>query len=89
MARFRPPGECPVCGEFVPARAMACRGCGSCEKTGWNDDAEYDGLDLPDESFETEQRKPARENSLLARIWWLAAVMLLLVSIWYLILQAR
>ncbi|MEY3547462.1 MAG: hypothetical protein RLZZ313_1824, partial [Verrucomicrobiota bacterium] len=21
---FRPPGDCPVCGEFVPRKAVAC-----------------------------------------------------------------
>ncbi len=50
MARFKPPGQCPVCGEWVPRGAVACDECGSCAKSGWNVDAlESDGLDLPDE----------------------------------------
>ena len=89
MAHFKPPGDCPVCGEFVPARALACRECGSCEKTGWNEDADYDGLDLPDEAFESEERQPTRNSKLMQRVWWLAAVVLLIVSIWYLFFQLR
>ena len=89
MARFKPPGECPVCGEFVPARALACRGCGSCEKTGWNDDADYDGLDLPEEAFEEEPRKPQSESNVMSRVWWAVAVVLLVVTVWYFIIQAR
>lgn len=50
---FRPPGQCPVCGEWVPRGAAACDDCGACAKSGWKDDAEiYDGLDLPDEDFD-------------------------------------
>ena len=89
MARFKPPGDCPVCGEFVPARALACRACGSCEKTGWNEDAAYDGLDLPDEAFEDESPQPVAQRKLMQRVWWVAAVMLLLVSIWYFFVQIR
>ena len=85
MARFRPPGDCPVCGEFMAAGARACRECGSCEKTGWKDEADYDGLDLPDEAFEDEPRRPAGSGSLLKGVWWTAAVVLLVAMIWYLL----
>lgn len=48
---FKPPGQCPACGEWVPRKAHACDCCGACEKSGWKADAEvYDGLDLPDEA---------------------------------------
>jgi len=87
MARFQPPGECPVCGEFVPARATVCRGCGSCEKTGWNDDADYDGLDLPDEAFENGDQATRTESRFMRRIWWLAGIVLLLISLWYIIIR--
>ena len=89
MARFTPPGECPVCGEFVPARALACRGCGSCEKTGWNEEADYDGLDLPDEAFADDPRPPKIESNFMQRVWWAAAVVLVLVTIWYFLIGAR
>lgn len=50
---FRPPGQCPVCGEWVPRGAAACDDCGACAKSGWKDDADvHDGLDLPDEDFD-------------------------------------
>ena len=50
---FRPPGQCPVCGEWVPRGAVACDDCGACAKSGWKDDAAAtDGLDLPDEDFD-------------------------------------
>jgi hypothetical protein len=51
MSRFKPPGQCPVCHEFVPKGAAACHDCGACPKSGWNlDEASYDGTDLPDDS---------------------------------------
>ncbi len=50
---FRPPGQCPVCGEWVPRGALACDSCGACGKSGWKDDP-ADGLDLPDEDFDYE-----------------------------------
>jgi hypothetical protein len=50
---FRPPGQCPVCGEWVPRGALACDGCGACNRSGWREDP-ADGLDLPDEDFDYE-----------------------------------
>lgn len=50
---FRPPGDCPVCGEFVPRKAVACAGCGASRDSGWNEEASVSGLDLPnDEEFD-------------------------------------
>jgi hypothetical protein len=46
---FRPPGDCPVCGEFVPRRSVACPGCGAARESGWNEEAAVSGLDLPDD----------------------------------------
>ena len=71
----------------MPAGAVVCRGCGSCEKTGWNDDAEYDGLDLPDEAFADGDRPPKTESHFMQRIWWLAAIVLLLISLWYIVIR--
>jgi hypothetical protein len=39
--------ECPHCGESVPARALACPGCGSDAKSGWSEDADVWGGDIP------------------------------------------
>jgi len=56
MPRFKPPGQCPVCGEWVPKGQAACDECGACEKSGWNKEAStYDGLDLPDEDFDYDE----------------------------------
>lgn len=55
MARFKPPGQCPACGEWVPKGQVACDECGACDRSGWkNPDtaAAYDGLDLPDDEFD-------------------------------------
>jgi hypothetical protein len=54
MFRFRfndpkPPEICPVCGEDVPPKALACPQCGADHNSGWREDALiYDGVDLPD-----------------------------------------
>lgn len=50
MPAFKPPGQCPNCGEWVPRGQKACDSCGACDKTAWKADTEvYDGLDLPDD----------------------------------------
>jgi hypothetical protein len=82
------PSECPVCGAAVPPKARACPGCGADERSGWNeDDARYDGLDLPDSAFEDEdadypaaprpRRAPLRPG--VRPFWWLVALGLLLL----------
>jgi uncharacterized membrane protein YvbJ len=50
-----PPENCPNCGEDVPRNALACPGCGSDYDTGWNEESQYDGLDLPTEEFDYEE----------------------------------
>jgi hypothetical protein len=56
MPRFKPPGQCPACGEWVPKGQAACDECGACEKSGWKDvEAHTDGLDLPDDEFDYEE----------------------------------
>ena len=83
MPAARQPFVCPACGEDVPANAKACPECGACEKSGWSEDAAYDGLDLPDEDFDYEKftaeefggREP---RSRIAWLWWIVAVLLLL-----------
>ena len=83
---MRPHSECPVCGSAVPPKAKACPNCGADERSGWNeDDSRYDGLDLPDSSFEDEgapapRRAPARRG--LHPFWWLVALILVLLFAW-------
>lgn len=76
-----PPSECPVCGAAVPRAARACPECGADERSGWNeDDARYDGLDLPDEAFDdgapSARRPPVRRG--LHPLWLAVAALLLL-----------
>ncbi len=76
------PSECPVCGADVPPRASACPHCGADERTGWNDnDARYDGLDLPDSAYGDEDappaRRPLRTGTGIHPLWWLVALALL------------
>lgn len=85
--RFKPPGQCPACGEWVCKGAAACEECGACEKSGWSGNTEADGLDLPDEDFDyddfvarefggRESKKPQ-----IANIWWWAALLVLLALV--------
>jgi hypothetical protein len=93
MPAFRPPGDCPVCAEFVPARHRACPHCGATAKDGWSHGTGEDGLDLPDDSFDYEEfvarefggaspdrRRPNR------RLWTITAVLVLLALVggWFL-----
>lgn len=84
---MRPPSECPVCGAAVPPKAKACPNCGADERSGWNeDDARYDGLDLPDSAFEDDEapaprRRPARTPTGIHPLWWFVALGLLIVLV--------
>ncbi len=49
---FEPPGDCPICGTDVPLQAKACPHCGASDDSGWNDDAGYERLNLPDDEFD-------------------------------------
>lgn len=72
------PANCPNCGADVPRKARACPECGACEKTGWSEAADSDGLDLPEASFDYEdfvkrefedEGRPAGSNSKGKRLW--------------------
>ena len=80
---MRPPSECPVCGAAVPAKAKACPNCGADERSGWNEDeARYDGLDLPDSSYEDDDapspRRRATTPTGIHPLWWFVALGLLI-----------
>jgi hypothetical protein len=85
-SRPRTPKVCPVCGEDVPPKALACPECGSDHNTGWKRNAgTYDGLDLPDDDdFNYEEfvenefgDGSASKRTGLKPIWWVTAVVLL------------
>jgi hypothetical protein len=84
------PDVCPNCGELVPDNAKACPGCGSCEETGWSDDARADQLGIPSESFdydeyvkrEFEGENPKRK---FGALWTVTAIVLLGAFAWFLL----
>jgi predicted nucleic acid-binding Zn ribbon protein len=88
---FTPPEHCPVCGEAVPRNARACPGCGADERTGWNDDeADYGGLDLPDETFDREKFEDEefgmrRKKTISQKLWLGVGLVVLAVMTLYLI----
>ncbi len=89
---MRAPETCPNCGADVPRNARACPDCGSDETTGWSEHAATQGLDLPDDEFnydEFVQREFGEGKGAPRRnywIWWLTAVVLLLLFgvMWFL-----
>ena len=93
---FKPPGQCPMCGEWVPRGAAACDDCGACAKSGWKSNAEvYDGLDLPDEDFDYDKfvaeefGGKAQGKRLMSNPWWWVALVLLIVMILGYVMSAR
>jgi hypothetical protein len=90
-SRPRTPKICPVCGEDVPPRALACPECGADHRSGWRDGAlDADGLDLPDEEFSYDEFMKREfgkgwNRPEIKPIWWITAAVLLLalvISIW-------
>lgn len=73
---------CPVCGEVVRANALACPHCGSDDETGWSQDTEYDGMNLPGDDEWPVNEGPARRRktiSLAMGILMIALIVLLVV----------
>ena len=86
--RRKAPEICPVCGEDVPAGALACPECGADHKSGWREDAtSYDGVDLPDEfDYEEFTRKEFGSSAKPAGIsvvWWMTAIVVLILTLLY------
>jgi len=90
MSAFKPPGQCPACGEWVPRGAAACDDCGACHKSGWKSDSHtYDGLDLPDDDFDYDdfiqrefgQSEGSKASLTKEHFWRLVAAILLAVMI--------
>ena len=86
MPERAPPEECANCGSAIPRRARACPGCGADERSGWREQDAYEGLNLPDEAYASDDRppKPAptrfRING-LAWYWWSLGVALLILLV--------
>ena len=84
---FKPPGDCPVCGESVPKQAKACPGCGADARSGWQEEDSHDGLDLPDEEFDykafvaDEFGDGRNKRATLHPVWWITAVVLIVLGV--------
>jgi len=85
---------CPNCGAEVPAKAKACPGCGSDEKTGWSDDTIYDGTDIDDpEEFDYDDWKRreidgrGRRRSGKQWFWWAVTIAILAVVSWLVVVR--
>ena len=79
------PEICPVCGEDVPRRSLACPECGADHNSGWRTDS-ADGLDLPDEDFNYDEFvrhefSPGVKPSGIKTIWWITAIILLVLCV--------
>ena len=81
------PEVCPNCGADVPRNAKACPECGSCEETGWSDDAHTPHPDLPeDEEFNYDEYVKKEfgttpKPSGVHWLWWIVAILLILAII--------
>jgi len=76
VENFVPPGDCPVCGEHVEEGSDSCGSCGSCPQSGWSEDAAYDGLDLPAESFGESEDAAIKGKSTTKRLVLAAALLI-------------
>jgi uncharacterized membrane protein YvbJ len=85
--KLEAPDVCPVCGEDVPRGARACPECGADHNSGWQENAGvYDAVDLPDkdfnyEEFVREEFRLAPKPAGVKTIWWIAAIVLIIVFI--------
>lgn len=85
------PEICPVCGEDVPPRALACPECGADHNSGWREDAEaYDGVDLGDDGFNyddfvREEFGSSPKPRGIRPLWWVTAIVLVaaLAALWF------
>ncbi len=84
--RFKPPGQCPICGEWAPRGAVACDECGACEASGWSGKTHDDGLDLPNDEFDYDDfiarefpRQSTRSTGIPKYWWWVALLLLVLL----------
>lgn len=77
MPRHRSsPPTCAQCGADIPKNARACPECGADERTGWDEQSIYDGLDLPEPEAEN---TPPRRRGELSPVWLYVAILLIVV----------
>ena len=82
-----PPEVCPNCGADIPPKARTCPECGSDETTGWSEQAEADGLGLPDDKFNYEEfvEEEFGTKKRIPRgihwVWWVVAMAIILLFV--------
>ena len=82
MPSLRPaPETCANCGAVIPRHARACPECGADERTGWREISIYDGLALPDAAFTDPTQSFFRRNRHRLKWYWLAAALLVLITL--------
>ncbi|MEZ0297175.1 MAG: hypothetical protein ACAI35_12030 [Candidatus Methylacidiphilales bacterium] len=86
--KFKPPGECPVCGENVSKAAKACRHCGADELTGWDDKVDLEDEFRYDEFIEDEFGDEKKKHT-ISTGWRITAAALVLISVLSLYYYAR
>ncbi len=78
------PSVCPVCGEDVPAKALACPECGADHQSGWRENAgSIDATGALEDDFDYEEFAAREFGSSIkpagiSPLWWITAVVLLL-----------
>jgi hypothetical protein len=87
------PETCPVCGEDILRKALACPECGADYNSGWSDETAYDALDLPGDSFDygkfvRQEFDPSRRPR-VKTVWWITGVLLILAFIFLYFYSAR
>ena len=87
MRQNKIPFDCPVCGERVPASAVACPECGACDKSGWSGEPDIGHLGLADEDFDyqkfvADEFEGGPKKSSMQWVWWLAALLAFLAMLW-------
>ena len=75
------PETCANCGAAIPRHARACPECGADERTGWREASVYDGLDLPEVAGTNETRSSIHRGRHPLKWYWLAAALLVLVTL--------
>lgn len=86
MSQPNAPAHCAICGADIPPLARACPECGADDRTGWREQSIYDGLDLPEETFDHEGHAEREFAGSLPRkgkplFWWIVTVIMLVVVV--------
>ncbi|MBA2623599.1 MAG: hypothetical protein H0U88_08295 [Chthoniobacterales bacterium] len=82
--RAQSPEICPVCGEEVLPRSLACPGCGADHNSGWREGAESrDALGEEEEDFDydkfvAEEFGSSAKPAGIKTVWWITAILILI-----------